>query len=664
LRESKQQRARRAATLAQAALEHHRAGRLGDAVSLYEQAVGLAVPSAALLSNLGEAYRRLDRKVEAVETFRRALKLQPQLAGLRYNLGLTLDQLGRCSEAASEYERAIELDPSLPNAPAFLLQVLRDGGDYQRAIDSYSRLRQRVPDSAELRRAVANAFADLFRVDEAEPHFLRALELAPDSADVRIDYAAALAERGEIQRALTELRRAVELDPTNVRAHSSLVYLSAFSPSADPAAILAEARRFDARHASALPRKETHDNSRAWPRRLRVGYVSPDFRRHPSALFVPGLLRHHDRTAVEVYCYSNVRQPDEVTREMQGLSDQWRDIAELGDDAAASLVARDRIDVLVDLAMHSGLGRPLLFARKPAPVQVCWLAYLGTTGIRGMDYRLTDPILDPPGTYDGDYSERSLRLPDCFWCYGPSDGDPEVGELPALTRGYVTFGSANSFKKVSDDALSLWASVLNAIPSSRMRIFAPEGQSWARVEQAFLERGVAAERLTRLAHVPRSQYLLTFNEVDFCLDSTPYAGGTTSLDAFWMGVPVLTLLGRTVAGRAGASLAHNLGLPQLVAASQEELVARAQLLVRDLASLAELRTGLRSRMRASPLMDQPRFARAMEAAYVEIFRRWCDASGHAPAGQQEQAAAEEQPRDQRASGPVAGGDGGAPNRGG
>ncbi|HYQ18280.1 MAG TPA: hypothetical protein VEQ58_21040, partial [Polyangiaceae bacterium] len=408
--------------------------------------------------------------------------------------------------------------------------------------------------------------------------------------------------------------------------HGSLVYLLAFLPGATTASIGAEARGFDAAHARGLPRPASYTNLRDSQRRLRIGYVSPDFRAHPVASFLPEVLKHHDRSQVEVFCYSNVRKPDAVTEQLRGLGTHWREIASLSDDAAAALISRDQIDVLIDLAMHSAGSRPLLFARKPAPVQACWLAYPGTTGLDAIDYRVTDSIIDPPGAADEGYSERSRRLRGCFWCYSPPPGFPALSELPALSAGHVTFGSPNSFKKVSDVALELWASVLEAVPSSRMLIVAPEGRAWQRVEGAFAARGVDASRLERLPHVPRPQYLASLLRMDCVLDTAPYNGGTASFDALHSGVPVVSLAGASASARSGASILHHLGLPKLVATTSAGFVETARALVNDLPELAVLRAGLRDRLDASGLTNPTLFARDLERSFREMFQAWASAA--------------------------------------
>lgn len=597
------------------------------AAALLERAVRFAAPNAGLFINLGEALRRVDRKPEAVTAFRRASQIDPSFAEAHYNLGLTLDQLGERQEAASELEIALSLRPDLPKGITLLLQLLRDLADYQRAIAVYQRLAPKAPESAELEAAVANVLADVFRLDEARAHFLRALELAPESAAIHADYAAVLAEGAEIALATQTLRRAIELDPQHALAHGALVYLLPFEAGTKPEAIATEARSWGARHAAALPRARHDYKEKPAGSKLRIGYVSPDFRLHPSALFVPPLLREHDRSAFHVVCYSNARRPDDITAKIRVLADEWRDISQLDDDAAVSLIQADGIDILVDLAMHGAHHRLFVFARKPAPIQATWLAYPGTTGLEAIDYRLSDPWLDPADVDERHYSERTLRLQDTFWCYEPLAPEPEVHGLPAAANGHITFGCLSSFKKVGKGAVTLWARVLTSVPTARLLLVAPLGGARERLLHGFAEAGVERERIELVSHMPRQQYLETYGRIDCCLDTTPYAGGTTSLDALWMGVPMITLAGETVASRSGASLAHNLNLPELVARTPEQYVERAAELVRDLRKLGELRAGLRGRLQRSALMDAPRFARSMEAAYREMWARWCsDAS--------------------------------------
>jgi predicted O-linked N-acetylglucosamine transferase (SPINDLY family) len=354
-----------------------------------------------------------------------------------------------------------------------------------------------------------------------------------------------------------------------------------------------------------------------------VGYVSPDFRNHCQAFFTVPLLAAHDHRDFEIVCYADVVRPDSITARLRASADAWRNIAGLDHEQAAELIRRDGIDILVDLTMHMARNRLLVFARKPAPVQVCWLAYPGTTGLAAIDYRLTDPHLDPPGREDSYYSEQSIRLPDCFWCYDPLDAEPAVNALPAAEKGYVSFACLNNFCKVNPPVLALWARVLQAVDRSRLTILAGEGAHRDHALDLLAAEGVAPDRVTFVAKQPRQQYLRYYHDVDIGLDTVPYNGHTTSLDSFWMGVPVVTLTGPTVVGRAGACQLMNLGLPELIASSPEQYLRIVAELARDLPRLGALRATLRERMRASPLMNAPRFARNVEAAYRDIWQRWC-----------------------------------------
>jgi predicted O-linked N-acetylglucosamine transferase (SPINDLY family) len=310
---------------------------------------------------------------------------------------------------------------------------------------------------------------------------------------------------------------------------------------------------------------------------------------------------------------------------LQTKVDVCRNIAGLPDEQVAELVRKDRIDILVDLTMHMARNRPLLFARKPAPVQVCWLAYPGTTGLATMDYRFTDSYLDPPGLDDRCYSEQSIRLPDAFWCYDAQPTDIQINELPALKSGYITFGSLNNFSKVNDLVLRLWAKVLSAVNGSRLLVLTDQGSHRGRTLRLLEEEGIASDRIGFVSPRARRQYLELYHQFDVALDTFPANGHTTSMDAFWMGVPVVTLIGRTAIGRGGASILRNIGLSELISITPEEFVRVAAELAGDLDRLNALRKTLRERMQHSTLMDAARFAKNVEVAYRSMWERWCAA---------------------------------------
>jgi len=334
------------------------------------------------------------------------------------------------------------------------------------------------------------------------------------------------------------------------------------------------------------------------------------------------LLTHHDPDKVEIYCYSGVKNPDEMTRKFQTLAHEFRHVAGISDSRLAEQIRADRIDILVDLTLHLADNRLLTFARKPAPVQVTWLGYVGTTGLANIDYRLTDPYLDPPGEGDEFYSEKSIRLPHCFWCYEPDESSPAENKLPAIERRYVTFGSLNNFAKMSSPALEVWAKILLAVSGSRLILSSREGSHRAAALEKFSRAGVDPARVEFVGTQPILEYLRQYNQIDIALDPFPYCGGTTTCDALWMGVPVVSLRGRTAIGRAGASILSNVGLLDWIAESAEQYVGIAAGMAGDLAKLNELRLNLRKRMMPSPLLDGRKFAAGMEAAFRTMWTNW------------------------------------------
>jgi protein O-GlcNAc transferase len=567
-------------------------GRNEEAVDLLLRATSLAPNQAMFFANLGEAHRRLGNLANAKECLRRAIALKSDLAEAHYTLGLTMNGEGRPHEAIACFERAASLKPDL--LPVYV--------------------------------GLATALLGAGRLDDARQACARALEMNPTFADAHNQLGVVIKEQGRIEDAVVSFRRALECRPDHRVAHGNLVYALPWHPGQDAESIAREAIRWREQHLAAASPRRPHANDRDPDRRLRVGYVSPDFRFHCQALFLVPLLEHHDRRAVEVFCYSFVTAPDEITDRIRGLSDKFRDITARSDAEAAEEIRGDRIDVLVDLTMHMGENRIGLYASKPAPVQVAWLAYPGTTGLDVIDYRITDVFLDPPEIdVSGWYTEHSVRLPDSFWCYDPLTREPEVSPLPALGDGKVTFGCLNNFGKTNAGVFALWSQVLQRVPGSRLLVLAQPGEPRARVRDAFSRAGVDPERIEFVGYQPRSDYLSTYSRIDVTLDTFPYNGHTTSLDSLWMGVPVVTLVGRTVVGRAGLCFARNLGLDELVATTPERYVAIAAELARNLPRLQRLRADLRGRMRRSALMDGPRFAHSLESAFRWMWRRWCAA---------------------------------------
>jgi predicted O-linked N-acetylglucosamine transferase (SPINDLY family) len=398
-----------------------------------------------------------------------------------------------------------------------------------------------------------------------------------------------------------------------------------YDPDCTPEQALAEHRHWAERVASPrYPAAPRHANDRDPERRLRIGYVSPDFRRHPvSSIFAP-ILAAHDPRQTEVTCYYNFAGEDVVTLRLKSLAQHWRPVAAIDDAALCAQIRADRIDILVDLAGHTGGSRLLAFAHKPAPVQVSWLGYFNTTGLATMDYFLSDPWSSPPGQ-DRLYVERLLRLPHTRFCYEPPQYMPEVGTLPCDSSGHITFGSLNNLAKLNDQVLALWSQLLLALPHSRLLVQTAaldDAPNCRHFRERWARLGIAPERLQLRGFAPIEQSPAAYAEIDIALDPFPFCGGMTSFEALWMGVPLITLPGATVASRQSASMLANLGLRELIAADAREYVDKARELALDPQRLAALRAGLRARFAASPLMDYRGFARALESAYRRMWRDW------------------------------------------
>jgi predicted O-linked N-acetylglucosamine transferase (SPINDLY family) len=582
----------------QVAVEHHQAGRLAEAERIYRQVLAQQPDHAGALHLLGVLATQLGRFDEAVELMQRAIRLVPDSAEVQYNLGSALQNMGRLDEAIASFRQAIRLKPDL--------------------MPTYNNL--------------GNALSMTERFDGAIDVFHQAIRLKPDFAEAHNNLGTALKSVGQLDESIAEFRQATQLKPDYADAHSNLVYALLFHAESDAKMIHEEHRRWSQQHAEPLAKFiRPHTNSRDPDRRLRIGYISADLRTHSVSRFLLSMFREHDQNAYEIICYSDVLKPDGITDRLRACVDGWTNITGWTDERVAEKIREDKIDILVDLAGHTAQNRLRVFARKPAPVQVSYLGYPATTGLSEMDYRLTDSLADPPGETESLHSEKLLRLPMCNWCFSEPDDAPPVGPLPADASGSICFGTFNNFAKASPAVMDLWAKILNAVPSSRLII-----KSWglgeksvrARIHQFFASRDVQLDRLAIRGHERNiASHFAAYNQVDIALDTFPYHGTTTTCEAMWMGVPVVCMGRQTHVSRVGVSLLRTVGLPELIAQSADEYVAIAVGLAQDLPRLAELRRTLRQRMRASPLMDGPRFAREIEAVYRRIWRIWCAGSG-------------------------------------
>jgi protein O-GlcNAc transferase len=594
-----------------------------EAAEAFSRAIAAQPRYLVAINNLGIALKEQGRLDEVIATYRRGMELAPDSPALFLNLGNALRNQGKFVEAIAAFERAIELQPRYAEAYSALADSLILEGKASEALSAASRAVELDPTRPIAHNNLGNALMESFRLDEAMESFKRAIELKPDFAEAYGNLANALKDEGRVADAIAVYDRALAVNPNHSTIASNRVYALHFHPDYDAAAILREHREWNRAYAQKISAYPAHANTRDPNRPLRVGYMSADFRTHPVGRFLLPLFRHHDPQQVEIFCYSNLTAPDPMTDQLRESAREWKSMVAMSDESAAEMIYQDRIDILVDLAMYAAGNRMLLFARKPAPVQVTYLAYCSTTGLGAMDYRLTDPYIDPPGQGDENYSEKSVRLEHSYWCYEPVAGLPEPGELAASAVGKITFGCLNNFCKVSEPTLRAWGEILRGVPGSRLALHAKEGGHRKDVLMLLGEYGVDAERVKFVGVLTSAEYFQGYGSIDIALDPFPCAGGTTTCDALWMGMPVVTLAGRTAVGRTGVSVLSVVGLPELIGADVAQYIRIAIELAGDLPRLARLRAGLRKRMLGSDLCDARGFARDVEAAYRQMWRQWC-----------------------------------------
>jgi predicted O-linked N-acetylglucosamine transferase (SPINDLY family) len=575
----------------------HQRGRCAVAVQYLRQAVAAGPSAAAAHSALGAAYQGMGLFPEAEACQRRALALAPADPQALNNLGITLVSLGRREEAVAAFRAALRARPHDAEVLNNLAAALRAKGDLLAAVAHYRRALELAPALAHAHHNLGNALRALGQLDEAAACHEKALALNPEFTAARLGLGVALAEQGKLAEGLDRFLGVLRARPRDHAAHSSYLFGLNHHPDVDAATLLAEHRRWAGRQVR-LWGSGVHDNDPDPERRLRVGYVSPDFRSHAAAYFIEALLKHHDRGRVEVFCYSDASTPDATTARLRALADQWRDTAGLPDGQVADLIAEDGIDVLVDLAGHTEGNRLLLFARRPAPVLVSYLGYPCTTGLPArvpcaadglefplqpaeagtptgsVHYRLGDAVTDPPGE-PGYYTEELVRLEPVFCCYAPPRHAPPVSPLPAERNGYVTFGALHKLEKLNDRVLDVWCELLRSVPSARLLLarHVLRGRTVAEWRDRSRQRGLDDNRVElRSVEAVDLRHLRQYADIDVALDAFPWNGHTTACEALWMGVPVVTLRGDRHAGRMVASLLTCLGLQELVAETPADYV--------------------------------------------------------------------------------------------
>jgi predicted O-linked N-acetylglucosamine transferase (SPINDLY family) len=597
---------------------HQQVKQLAECIADYRKFLTRRPNDGKALNNLGRAILDQGNVTEALETLHLAVLANPKNAGAFNNLAEAMRAAGDLPGAIVQYQKAISIDPNCAEAHGNLGAALAQQGDRAAGIASMLRAIAINPRLFNVQINLTRAYLNGGPLDEAAKHCRLALQLGPANAGAIDLMANLLGLAGEVHQCMAARQRAVELNPDDSSIHSNLLMSMHYLDDAPPLDIFFAHLRWADRHTAAAKPVQLPPTEH---RKLRIGYVSPNFTLHSVAYFFEPILMAHDRSAFDIFLYSNLRLSDFVTTRIRATAaDGWREISGKPDADVAAMIQQDQIDILIDLAGHTADNRLPVFARRPAPIQMTWLGYPATTGMSAIDYRITDAITDPPGESDALHTEKLLRIPGGCWAY-QSPESPPIAPFPAMKNGFVTFGSFNNLPKVTPRVLHTWATILSQLPNSRLVLKASGlGSTMGReyVMQNMQQFGIDTSRIELLNWTPTTlAHLQLYDRIDIALDTFPYNGTTTTCEAMWMGVPVITFAGQSHVSRVGAAVLTHAGCSQWIANDVDGYIAMATRLASELNTMEPLRLGLRDRLKASELCDANRLARELEKTYRE-----------------------------------------------
>ncbi|CAN5505963.1 tetratricopeptide repeat protein [soil metagenome] len=594
---------------------HRRLGQWPEAIQHYQDCLRGQPKHTGAQFNLGLAYAAINELNLAGDCFRKVIGLEPGYADAHNRLGDVLLRTGHAEAGVDAFKRYIELKPGDHRGLNNLALGLANLGRPDEAIPLLQQSLSIKPDYAEAHNTLGLAYDQCGKKDEAAACYREAVRLKPDFADAWSNLGTNLTEAGQTDEAIVSLKKSLEVRPNASPIHSNLLLTLNYTSSLKPDQVSEEHRHWAARF---VPGEVRHcpPRDKDPERKLNIGYVSADFRGHTVAGFIELLLKNHDRKHFTVTAYANQPRFDDVSERMKKAADRFHPIIGLSDTAAFEQIRHDEIDILIDLSGHTAGNRLELFGRKPASLQMTLFGYPNTSGLRAMDYRITDEISDPPGQTEHLYTEKLLRIEALAWAYNPPENAPAVTPLPALKNKSLTFGCLNNPAKISDVCLETWAKLLAAIPDARLVLLAGQSAHGAqRLQKRFTEAGVGHERLELVFRLPPGEYFEAHQLIDMMLDPFPYNGGVTTCDALWMGVPVLTVAGDSYVSRQGASILTHVGVSEFVADSPAKLIELAHMWAENKEWLADIRTGLRSQVAKSPVGDAKQYIWGLESGY-------------------------------------------------
>lgn len=597
-------------------------GRTEDSLEAMQKAAKLLPFDAEAQNNLGITYKDLGQIKEAESCYRRALKIDPFLAEALNNLGVIFKEMGLLFEAESCYRQALEIKPNIADIHNNLGAVFFEKGLLTEAEACHHRALEIDPFFAKAHYNMGNTLNGLGRLEEAEIYFRRAIKIKADYAEAYCNLGVVLKDIGRLEEAENYCRRGLEIKPDFAEAISILLYIMIFSDRHQPITRLEEALKYGEIITSRAGTHYLEWNCSQSPERLRVGFVSGDFNDHPVGHFMESVLSQIG-SSLDLVAYQTDSKSDELTTRIKPYFSKWQSLMGSSDETAAQMIHDDGIHVLLDLSGHTSKGRLPMFARKPAPVQAAWLGFLATCGVKEIDYIIGDPYVTPSED-ECNYSEKVWRLPESYCCFTPPNVAVNAGPLPALSAGYVTFGSFNNLSKITDTVVALWARIIKAVAGSRLFLKTrqlDEHTIRKTTEKRFAEHGISPEQLIMEGFSPRKELLAAYQRVDIALDPFPCNGVTTSVESLWMAVPIIAMTGNSFISRCGQSIVGNAGLNDWIAENEEDYYAKAIMHSSNLEKLAILRSGLRQQVLASPIFDSTRFAKNFENALWEMWNK-------------------------------------------
>lgn len=599
--------------------------RLDDAEASYKKAIATKPDFAEAHYNLGNILLEARRLGEAETCFKRALEIDPNRADANYNLGNTCYLLGRAGEASVYFWKALQIKPDYAEVHCSLGELLYQRGLLDAAQESLQLAIKFNPDSPLSHALLGAILTRMGRLPEAEASCQRALDIDEDYVVAYCNQANAQIDQGLLDKAEQNYRQALKRQPTHSFSYSNLLFCMSHNTKINPRTLFEEHLLFGERFEAPLRDKwPDHQNSRQPDRTLQIGFISGDYKNHPVANFISPVLKQLALDPqLSLHAYANHTFDDALTDQLREHFAHWHRITYLSDEAVAEQISNDGIDILIDLSGHTAENRLLVLARKPAPLQVSWIGYPGTTGLHSIDYYLADRFLLPPGQFDDQFTEKIVRLP-ATSPFLPHKNAPPVDQLPALKNGHITFGSFNRLNKISRKTITLWSQLLRSLPNSRL-VFGgmpQEGKNNVLIEW-FAQENIPQERLDFYPRSDIQDYLRLHQQVDICLDTFPYNGGTTTFHAIWMGVPTLSLSGKTAAGRSGAAILGNAGLEAFVAHDEADFVQKGLSWAGKLTELADIREGLREHFANSAAGRPELIAASLARALRIMWQRWC-----------------------------------------